>query len=77
MLEHMRELANKRTSDEQVIEETSQALSSNLDIAVGKLTAEDVEMANILKAFKGAGASNATNYYGIIFIVIFVVAQMM
>mmetsp|Transcript_36578 Transcript_36578/g.68103 ORF Transcript_36578/g.68103 Transcript_36578/m.68103 type:complete len:338 (-) Transcript_36578:87-1100(-) len=77
LLERMRGLANNRSADPLVAAESSSELASSLEVVASKLTTEDEEMAQIFKAFKEAGAANGTNYYGIIFIVMFVIAQMM
>lgn len=73
----MRLLTNKSSIDQIVAEDNSQKLETELQVIIGKLTLEDKETAEVLKAFKAAGAGSATNYYGIIFIVVFVISQMM
>lgn len=75
LLEHMRLLANKSTADQIVAEENSKKMEADLQVIIAKLTAEDREIAEVLKTFKAAGAGSTTNYYGIIFIVIFVISQ--
>jgi hypothetical protein len=77
LLEHMRLLTNKSSADHIVAEENSKKLETDLQVIIGKLTAEDKETADVLKAFKSAGAGSGTNYYGIIFIVIFVLSQLL
>ena len=72
----MRLLVNKSSADEIVAEENYKKMETDLQVIVGKLTAEDVETSEVLKAFKAAGTGSGTNYYGIIFIVIFMIAQM-
>lgn len=77
LLEHMRGLANNRSADPKVAAETSCELSTNLEVVANKLTSENEDIVKMFKAFKEAGAASSNNYYGIFFVVLFVLAQMM
>ena len=48
----MRLLVNKSSADEIVAEENYKKMETDLQVIVGKLTAEDVETSEVLKAFK-------------------------